>query len=152
MRCFRDYADEAARFASPYISRAGEFFGDAGDSAKQWYKAKKREYQRRYNPTPWDKLCDAISGSIRVIMIIAGIIGTIAAGIVVARAIMKKLYCSSHKIVSYDSSAAEPESAETTAPEAEEPEYVEVPEAETAEETEAEETDTIKKEKGYIVL
>ncbi len=154
MRCFREYADDAARFASPYIKRTGEFFSDAGDSVKDWYGAKKKEYTRRRNPSPWDKLCAAVGGSIKLIMIIAAVIGAIAGGIVAARMIIKKLYCSNHKIVSYDGSAAEeqakeeePEAAaaEEAAPEEEEPE----PEQEEAAD---EPSDEIKKEKGYIVL
>ena len=149
MRRFGEYADEAAKFASPYIKRTGEFFSDAGDSAREWYNEKKRAYERRHNPTLWDRLCDAVHGSMRLIMAIIGLITAIAAGIVIARAGIKKLYCSNHKIVSYDGSAAdEQNSAEEEAEPA-----VDEADAEDYDEDEADEpSDEIKKEKGYIVL
>ncbi len=154
MKRFGEYADEAARFASPYIKRTGEFFSDAGDSAREWYNEKKRAYERRHNPSLWDRLCDAVNGSMRLILAIIGLISAIAAGIVIARAVIKKLYCSNHKIVSYDSSAAEEQKAaekdavqfvaEDDAEDGEpEDEYVSEPD---------EASDEIKKEKGYIVL
>lgn len=158
MRCFRDYADEAAKFASPYIKRTGAFFSDAGDSVKDWYGTKKKEYMRRRNPTLWDKLCAAVGGSIKLIMIIAGVIGAIAGGIVAARMIIKKLYCSNHKIVSYDGSAAEEDTSGSESPEAEESEDTSSEVTESTDEeasddqTDDEPSDEIKKEKGYIVL
>ncbi len=149
MRRFGEYADEAAKFASPYIKRTGEFFSDAGDSAREWYNEKKRAYERRHNPTLWDRLCDAVHGSMRLIMAIIGLITAIAAGIVVARAVIKKLYCSSHKIVSYDGSAAE----EQNSAEEEDESAADEAKAEDYDEGEADEpSDEIKKEKGYIVL
>ncbi len=154
MRCFREYADDAARFASPYIKRTGEFFSDAGDSVKDWYGAKKKEYMRRRNPSLWDKLCAAVGGSIKLIMIIAGIIGAIAGGIVAARMIIKKLYCSNHKIVSYDGSAAEKQAKEEEPEDAEAEDFAPDSEESEAEDEDAadEPSDEIKKEKGYIVL
>lgn len=154
MRCFREYADDAARFASPYIKRTGEFFSDAGDRVKDWYGAKKKEYMRRRNPSLWDKLCAAVGGSIKLIMIIAGIIGAIAGGIVAARMIIKKLYCTNHKIVSYDGSAAEEQAKEEEPEDAEAEDFEPDSEEPEAEEEDAadEPSDEIKKEKGYIVL
>ena len=149
MRRFGEYADEAAKFASPYIKRTGEFFSDAGDSAREWYNEKKRAYMRRHNPSPWDRLCDAIHGSMRLIMAIIGLITAIAAGIVIARAVIKKLYCSNHKIVSYDGSAADEQNEEEEDFPADEPD---AGDKETDDEDTEEPADEIKKEKGYIGL
>ena len=47
MRSFNEYADNAARFASPYIRKTSEFFGNASDEAQRWYYAEKKKRQKR---------------------------------------------------------------------------------------------------------
>ena len=46
MRSFNEYADNAARFASPYIRKTSEFFGNASDEAQRWYYAEKKKRQK----------------------------------------------------------------------------------------------------------
>lgn len=107
MKCFREYADEAAKFATPYVRRTGEFFVNVGDEAKDWYYTKKKDYKRRRKTS---RLKACIQDSIGMILLIAGIIGGIAAAFITARAIIKKIYCSNHKIVAVDEAALKNES------------------------------------------
>lgn len=142
MRRLGDYADDAVRFASPYVKRTGEFFENAGDSAKDWYYTKKKAYMRKYHPTTLEKLCDAISGSMRLIMIIVSIAGGIVAALLAARAIANKFYFSKHRIIGYNETDDAPEEAQDAADE----------QKSSDAEDGVEPDETIKKEKGYIVL
>ena len=142
MRRLGDYADDAVRFASPYVKRTGEFFENAGDSAKDWYYTKKRAYMRKYHPTALEKLCDAISGSMRLIMIIVSIAGGIVAALLAARAIANKFYFSKHRIIGYNETDEAPEEAQDASDE----------QTDAESDAEPEDDEAIKKEKGYIVL
>ena len=93
MRSFNEYADNAARFASPYIRKTSEFFGNASDEAQRWYYAEKKKRQKRKKIA---KIRQFWEDSKNII------VGGIAVALITVRAVINKLYCSQHKIVGAD--------------------------------------------------
>ncbi len=165
MKHFREYTEDASKIATPYVKRTVEFFSNAGENAKDWYDAKKKEHERKKNPSLWDRFKAAIGDTGKIILAVATIIGAIATIFAVIRLIIKKVYCSNNKIASRSDATDTARNDKTYKTEeasenlkdssvSDEVENTGKPVKEHAEDFDENDgaSDEIRKEKGYIVL